>query len=373
MRVGVEGRTLQGPLYGVARFLKNVLAHMAQMGEDDLFMVYLSQETEGPGIEAPNVVFKVLKGAPSITWRHLRMPLEMRRDAVDVHFSPTYFVPLWRVCPEVVVVHDISFKAHPEWFRRDRRFLFDDLFWRAVRRAERVITPSEFSREEIIRHLGINPERIKVAPNAAEGVFRPVKDPLALEGLRRKYGLQERFLLTVGAIHTRRNLERLVRAVHRASSQLGERLHLVVVGMPAPFSPPVDFMGEAERLGMAGDVTHLEYVPEEDLVLLYNACSLFVYPSLYEGFGLPVVEAMACGTPVACARSSALPEVGGDAVLYFDPLDVEDMKEAIIAGLGPAGQELAGRAVERARIFSWERTAEEIRAALAEAAGGDGD
>ncbi len=369
MRVGVEGRTFQGPLYGVARFLKNVLAHMARMGEDDLFLVYLSREAEDPGIKAPNVMFKVLRGAPGITWRHLRMPLEMRRDDVDVHFSPTYFVPLWRVCPEVVVVHDISFKAHPEWFKRDRRFLFDDIFWRAVKRADRVITPSEFSRGEIVLHLGIDPGKIKVVPNAPEEVFRPVEDPLVLEDLRKRYGLRERFLLTVGAIHTRRNLERLVRAVHRASSRVGERLQLVVVGMPAPFSPPVNFMGEAERLGMAGDVTHLEYVPEEDLVLLYNACSLFVYPSLYEGFGLPVVEAMACGTPVACARSSALPEVGGDAVLYFDPLDVEDMTEAIVAGLGKSGRELAGRAAERALSYSWRRTAEEIYFVLREVTG----
>ena len=369
MRVGVEGRTLQGPRYGVARFLKNVLSHMALAGASDLFLVYLSREVEDPGVSAPNVVFKVLGGAPSITWRHLRMPLEMRRDRVDVHLSPTYFVPLWRVCPEVVVVHDISFKAHPEWFARDRRFLFDDLFWRAVKRAERVITPSEFSKAEIVRYLGIEPERIRVVPNAPEEVFRPVRDPTALEGVRKRYGLQELFLLTVGAIHTRRNLERLVRAVHRASSRLGEPLQLLVVGIPAPFSPPVDFLGEAERLGMAGYVLHRPYVPEEDLVLLYNACSLFVYPSLYEGFGLPVVEAMACGTPVACARSSALPEVGGDAVLYFDPLDVEDMGEAILLGLGEVGKELGERGLERARSFSWNKTAEGVRAALQEAAG----
>ncbi|MEJ5187313.1 MAG: glycosyltransferase family 1 protein [Candidatus Geothermincolales bacterium] len=369
MIVGVEGRTLQGPRYGVARFLKNVLSHMARLGADDLFYVYLSQDVADPGIGAPNVTFKVLRRAPSITWRHVRMPLEMRRDRVDVHFSPTYFVPLWRVCPEVVTVHDISFKAHPEWFSRDRRFLFDDLFWRAVKRAEWVLTPSEFSRGEIAHYLGIEPTKIKVVPNAPEEAFRPVDDPAALEGIRKKYGLKERFILTVGAIHTRRNLERLVRAVHLASSRTGEPLQLVVVGIPAPFSPPVDFVGEAERLGMAEDVIHLDYVPEEDLVLLYNACSLFAYPSLYEGFGLPVVEAMACGAPVACARSSALPEVGGDAVLYFDPLDVEDMGEAVIKGLGGMAEELREKGLERARMFSWKRTSEEIYAVLREAAG----
>jgi glycosyltransferase involved in cell wall biosynthesis len=285
----------------------------------------------------------------------------MRRDDVDLHFSPSYFLPLIKVCPSVVVVYDITFKVHPEWFAKDRRFIFDDVFWREVKRAERIITVSEHSRGDIEKTLGVAPGKITVIPAAADDLFHPVQEEERLEELRHRLGLSKGFLFTAGSIHTRRNLERLIEAAAEASRLLGSELQLLILGTTAPFSPPVDIWGTARRCGMEKRIIHLEYVSEEELLLLYNACGMFVCPSLYEGFGLPVIEAMSCGTPVACSNTTSLPEVGGEAVLYFDPLSVEEMAGAVarISRDEKLREELSEAGMSRAASFSWRRAAEE--------------
>ncbi len=361
MLIGVEGRTLQGKRYGVARYLLNLLKELVSLGGDEEYVVYLSEPIEPLPFASPRLRLRVLSHAPGLTWRHLRLPMAMRREGVDVHFSPSYFLPLLKVCPSVVVVHDLTFKVHPEWFAADRRFLFDDLFWREVRRAERIVTVSEHSKSDIVRILGVEPSRVTVIPGAPDELFRPVRDESLLSGIRDRFGLRPGFLFTVGSIHTRRNLERLIEAASRAERELGQELQLLILGTPAPFTPPVDIRGTALRCGMEGRVLRLEYVSEEELLLLYNACGLFVYPSLYEGFGLPVVEAMACGVPVACSRTTSLPEVGGEAVAYFDPLDVEEMAGVLAALLSDEAERrrLGEAGMRRASLFSWRRSAEE--------------
>lgn len=366
MIVGIEGRTLQGERYGVARYLINLLREMVALEADDRYIVFTSGPIEPLGFSSPRLEIKTLSMRPSLLWRHLRLPLAMRRDGVDLHFSPSYFLPLLKLCPAVVVVHDITFKVHPEWFARDRRFRFDDLFWREVARAERIITVSEHSKVDIVRVLDVAPERVTVIPEAADTLFAPVEDEDRLEAVRRKFGLGRDFLFTAGSIHTRRNLERLIEAVGAASRALDAPLELLILGTPAPFSPPVDIQGTARRCGMEERVKRIGYVSEEELLLLYNACTLFVYPSLYEGFGLPVIEAMACGTPVACSNTTSIPEVAGGAAEYFDPESVEEMAEAVRRVMADASlrQRLSRAGKERASSFSWRRAAKETAAVL---------
>ena len=371
MIIGIEGRTLQGERYGVARYLMNLLREMVGSEEDNRYIIYTSEPIEPLGFTSPKLDVKAITMRPSLLWRHLRLPLAMRRDGVDLHFSPSYFLPLVKVCPAVVVVHDITFKVHPEWFVMDRRFRFDDLFWREVAKAERIITVSEHSKRDIVRVLDVGPERVTVIGEAADAFFVPVRDAEKLREARERFGLEPDFLFTAGSIHTRRNLERLIEAVSAAAGALDAPLQLLILGTPAPFSPPVDIPGTARRCGMEERVKHVQYVSEEDLLLLYNACGLFVYPSLYEGFGLPVIEAMACGAPVACSNTTSIPEVAGDAAEYFDPESVEEMAAAIQMVMGdPALREELSRAgMERAATFSWRKAAGETLAVFAEAAG----
>lgn len=360
MIIGVEGRTLQGRRYGVARYLLNLLRELVNLEGDEEYRVYLSRPIEPLPFVSERLQTKVLTRAPGLTWRHLRLPLAMRGDRVDLHFSPTYFLPLIKVCPSVVTVHDITFKVHPEWFAADRRFLFDDLFWREVKRAERIITVSEHSKRDILAFLEVEPSRVTVIPAAPDDFFRPVREEALLSGIREKFGIAPGFLFTVGAIHTRRNLERLIEAVSLAEAELGRELHLLILGTPAPFTPPVDIWGTVGRCRLEGRVKHVEYVSDEELLLLYNACGLFVYPSLYEGFGLPVIEAMACGAPVACSRVTSLPEVAGDAAAYFDPLDTEGMAGVLVSLLSDDAvrERLALEGLRRAAEFSWREAAE---------------
>jgi len=369
MRVGIEGRTLQGKRYGVARYLHNLLRNMTELDSGNEYIVYLSQPIAPTENSLSGLRYEVLSMHPSLFWRHLRLPLAMRRDGVDLHFSPSYFLPLIKVCPAVVVVHDLTIKVHPEWFSVDRRFRFDGLFWNEVKRAERIITVSEHSRGDILHYLGVDPSKVVVIPEAADELFRPVDSEEKLRMVRERYGLSEGFLFTVGAIHTRRNLERLIEAVSGAGKRLGSDLQLLIVGSPAPFSPPVDIEGTARRCGMAGRVVQVQFVSEEELLLLYNACALFAYPSLYEGFGLPVIEAMSCGAPVVCSNTTSLPEVGGDAPVYFDPTNVEDMTDAVARVLGDDAlrERLSRAGVERASLFSWRRAAQQTLEVFKEA------
>lgn len=371
MLVGIEGRTLQGKRYGVARYLVNLLRELVNLEGEEEYILYLSRPIEPLPFASSRLRTRLLRYAPGLTWRHLRLPLAMRRDRVDLHFSPSYFLPLVKACPSVVVVHDLIFKAHPEWFAADRRFLFDDLFWREVRRAERIITVSGHSKRDIVEILGVDPDQVTAIPLAADAFFRPVKEETLLSAVRDRYGLKTDFLLTAGAIHTRRNLERLIEAVSLAEKRSGRELQLLILGTPAPFTPPVDIPGTALRCGLGERVRHVEYVSDDELLLLYNACGLFVYPSLYEGFGLPVIEAMACGAPVACSRSTSLPEVAGEAALYFDPLDTEEMAGAIISLLEDeeARRRLAEAGKKRAAEFSWRRAAEETLRVFRDVAG----
>jgi len=369
MRIGVEGRTLQGKRYGVARYLSNLLRNLVEVSDDE-FVVYLSEPIEPLSFDSDAIEQRIFR-APSITWRHLRLPLEMKRDRVDLHFSPSYFVPLLRLCPAVVVVHDLTFKVHPEWFAKDRRMRFDDFFWREVRRADRIVTESEHSKSDIVRVLGVEPSRVSVIPEAADSRFGPLRDEARAREVRDRLGLGDSFVFTAGAIHTRRNLERLIEALGMSSRDAGVDSKLLIVGTPAPFSPPVDIEGTASAWGLSERVVHVDYVSEDDLLSLYNACAAFVYPSLYEGFGLPVIEAMACGAPVACSNVTSLPEVGGDAVLYFDPLNTEEISEAVTSVLTDEAlrKRLSAAGIERAGTFSWRRAAEETDAVFKEVVG----
>lgn len=365
MRIGVDARTLQATRYGVARYLTNILINCLELDERNEYILYLSASmppADYPIPEGDRLRYSVLHARPSILWRHLALPLQMHKDKCDLHFSPSYFVPMLKVCPYVVVVHDISFKAHPEWFAKDKRMIFDGIFWRKVAKAEAIVTVSEYSKTEIIKHLGVDEDRIRVILEDAGGNFIPLREEVQLSAVKERYGLPRDFVLTVGALHTRRNIPRLLEALARLEAETNSPIDVLVVGSQAPFSPPVDIAEIASQVGLRGRALHVDYISEEDLVLLYNACTMLAYPSLYEGFGLPVLEALACGTPVACSNVTSIPEVAGNAALYFDPCDIDDMAKALgqVWNEPDRRDELRKAGLERASLFSWREASREL-------------
>ncbi len=377
MRVGVEARSLQVAHYGVARYLTNLLTNCLEADDRNSYILYLSESLPRDSLPIPageRLQYSVLKARPSIAWRHLRLPLQMRRDKCDLHFSPSYFVPMLKVCPEVVAVYDITFKVHPEWFSEDKRMRFDEIFWKRVARSDALITSSEYSKRDLVEYLRVRPEKVHVIYPGTEAHFRPLGDGIDRDLLRAKFGVTGEFVLSVGALHTRRNIPRLMEALARIEKEASTAIDVVVVGMQAPFSPAVDVPALAGEAGLRGKVAVFDYVSEEELVLLYNACTLLAYPSLYEGFGLPVLEAMACGAPVVCSNVTSIPEVAGDAALYFDPYDVDDMVVKLGRAWGDAAlrSRLSEAGIEQAASFSWRRAGAELLA-LFDAVTGKGD
>jgi glycosyltransferase involved in cell wall biosynthesis len=264
--------------------------------------------------------------------------------------------------PVVVSVHDVSFLEHPEYFAKGRARQLRWTVRRTVDRAARVLTVSEFSRRAILRVYGhLDEDKVVVAHNAAGAEFRPVSRQAAQAAVREHFSLDRPFLLSVGDLQPRKNQIGLIRAfaeLVRAYPQL--RHDLVLAGKPTWFADHVQ--AAARESGVADRIRLPGFVSDADLLQLYNACDLFVFPSFYEGFGLPALEAMACGRAVACSNASALPEVVDGAAIFFDPYRTDEMVRALRDLLLDA--ELRARmerlGLQRAAHFSWQKTANAI-------------
>ena len=308
----------------------------------------------------------------AITWLPLPTDSSLRRLSGDLaHLSrrwkadllhATYIAPYRSRCPVVVSVHDVSFRRFPEYFSWRDRVLFSTLLPSSLRRAAAILTLSSHSRDELRHFYPRLRTPIHVVPAAPSQTFRPLAADAAVAAVAR-HGVRGPFLLAVGSVQPRKNLTRLVQAfagVHRRHPDL----HLVIVG-------PSGYRASALREtidshDLADTVRLLGYMADEDLVALYNAAVALVYPSVYEGFGLPVVEAMACGRPVIAANTSSLPEVAGNAALLVDPFDVAALGAAMerLVTNPTEADDLGRRGLARVTQFSWQRTASTARVAF---------
>ena len=285
---------------------------------------------------------------PDVLWEQVGLPRRLRRERFDAVHAPNGFLPLRRPCPGVVTVHDVAFEVFPQDFPPRTRAKFRALIPRAIRSAQRVVCVSRFTRDDVCERYGIDPARTRVVLSAPA---LPVGDAAPPAGTP--------YLLAVGALRAKKNLRRLVEAwlALRAS---GLEHRLVLAGPDAGEGAALRAAARGAPLELAGQV------PDRELDALMRGAALLVHPSLHEGFGLAPLEAMARGTPVAMAGVTALPEAGGDAAEYFDPLDVEDIAAAIPRALGRR-DELARLGRARAAQLSWERTAAATAAVYREA------
>jgi glycosyltransferase involved in cell wall biosynthesis len=329
LRVGIDARAFSSPAAGVRRYVEGLTHAFAAFAQDAELIPIAS---EGPAL-------------PTNFGRHASaLPLAIQRAKVDVFHAPAYTAPLWGQTPVVLSVHDVSYARHPEWYpyRRDpvRRWFYR----RSARRAAVIVTISEFSRQEIVAAYGIAPERIIVTPLGVSEIFRPATTARA----------EAPFLLHVGDLHARRNLGIVVRALARLPQP---RPTLVLAGVDRGVAHQL--LDDATRLGVRDAIDIRGRVSDAELVTLYQQCAALVYPSRYEGFGFPLVEAMACGAPVIASNASAIPEVVGSAAVLLDPDDEAGFADAIARVLGePAhAADLRARGLARAAQFTWEKTA----------------
>lgn len=353
MRLAFDGRFLTARYPGIGRYAYNLLRALPEAAPEAEIGVFLGNEDERfPWSRLEGVRQWPLHVPVRGLREQLALPRQLRRRGADVFHSP-YFATAYRTpCPLVVTVHD-AIGARREYLPPlVARLAFVVSTRLALRAAAAVITVSEASRRDLTRRFGTPPEKITAIPEAAAPEFRPPSRESVAE-LRARQGLPGRYALFVGADRPHKNLAGLV----RAWAELGDAgCPLVVAGRSDPRFP--EARQTARRLGL--DARFLGEVPEADLPALYGGATLFVLPSLSEGFGLPVLEAMACGTPVACSGAASLPEVAGDAAAYFDPGSTDSMIETLTRALTDASyrRELSRKGLAQARRFSWERTAE---------------
>jgi glycosyltransferase involved in cell wall biosynthesis len=259
----------------------------------------------------------------------------------------------------VASIHDLSFKHLPKTFKRRSRMQLRLTVGQTARRAARILALSEYSRSDIIETYAISPDRVSVTPPAAPGHFAPITDAQELARVRRNYGIEGEYILSVGSIQPRKNLARLIAAyasLRRLRPQ-AKLPQLVLVGKKAWLFD--DTLRAATEHGLTSVVIFTGYVPEADLPALYSGARCFIYPSYFEGFGLPVLEAMQCGTPVIAGNRTSLPEVVGDAGLLVDPFDEQALASTMARVIenSDLAAELRVKGLERARDFSWRNTA----------------
>lgn len=298
-------------------------------------------------------------------WTHLRLAAEVTRERPDVLFVPAHVLPLVFGGRAVVTVHDLGFLHYPWAHPYLDRLYLDWSTRRSVRRATVVVADSEATRRDLTEHYGVNPARIVVAYPGYDDELCPVRDPERLAAVRRQYSIPEDYLLYLGTLQPRKNLIRLLDAFESLSDA---KFKLVLAGRPGWLAAPI-----LERARQAGAIL-TGFIRDADKAALLSGASAFVFPSLYEGFGFPVLEAMACGVPVVCSNSSSLPEVVGGidepAALLVNPLETPELTSAIrrILDDGALRADLIRRGFENVGRFSWRRCANQVLAALEVAA-----
>lgn len=372
MRIGIEATALHGARSGVATYTLNLLEHLWQCPprSQHEWLLFSNRPLmlNGHHPDDQTHIVSSHRFRYQSLWRQALLPLALQayRPAV-CHFT-NLMAPLWAPCPMVVTIHDLTLRLMPNYHPVRRRTAMGPLLGPSARRAARVIAVSETSKRDIVRLLGVAAEKVSVIYEAAGPAFSP-RPASRVRRVLERYGLDHPYILFVGTIEPRKNLLRLVRAFAQLRAE-GRRERLVLVGALGWAYAPL--FAEIERLGLGDSISHLGFVGDDDLVALYNGAAVFVFPSLYEGFGLPPLEAMACGTPVVTSSTSACAEVATGGALLVDPTDETAIATAIRQVLtDPAlAADLRRRGSARAAEFSWQRAAEQTLAVYESVANG---
>jgi len=353
------GRNYRGA--GINWYIYNLLCHLPRVAGHYRYTAFLSERRFSP--EPPLAVrlshLPTVRAPVRIFWEQAIQPVVLRLARVDLLHAMAFVSPLLLPCPAVVTVYDLSFLRFPESFRPLNRFYLRQFTSWSVRRAHRVIAISESTRQDVVRLLGKPAEQVDVVHCGVDGRFYP-RDQAAVAAFRRKKGLPERFILFLGTLEPRKNVVSLLEAYAQlVATGGGWWPALVIAGAKGWFYQEI--FAAVERLNLTDRVVFPGYVPEEEKPWWYNAAELFVYPSLFEGFGLPPLEAMACGTPVIVSDTSSLPEVVGDAGIQVPPGDVMALAEAMAALLHDpvARVDRRERGLARAARFSWRSAAQQ--------------
>lgn len=369
MRIGIDARLIYYRQAGIGQYIQSLIGGLAREDppEQDEFVVLQHRKDTHHLTPASHFRRRSTWTPCHHSLEQWTLPLEIWPLRLDLLHSPDYVPPFRRNCRSVITVHDLAFLQTPEILTTESARYYGQID-RAVRDAEGIIAVSHSTKRDMMNLLAVPAHRVTVVHEAANPVFRPLDDAAALNAVRKRYDLPERFILFIGTIEPRKNLPTLIQAYRLLREREGPGLPaLVVAGAKGWLFDSVFAL--VEQLDLVDQVLFTGGIPWVDVPALYNLAEAFVFPSLYEGFGLPPLEAMACGTPVIAADVSSIPEVVGEAGLLIDPNDAEGLSEALGRVLNDPAlrQDLRQRGLARAREFSWDRAARETLAVYRQA------
>ena len=379
LRIGVEATPAARQRAGIGRYARGLLGALAALDSEDHYtLVAAARGADVGALRALPFRHRRILPLPvsdrlaTIAWHRLRLPLPITAltGRLDVFLALDFALPpLGRDVPGVVTVYDLAFLTEPECADPGLRAYLTKVVPRDVARAAHVLTISHSARADLIRLLDVPPERVTVAYPGLQPIFSQTAPP-DTSAVRARLGLPQRFVLAVSTIEPRKNFVRLIEAVHALRGQAGTGdVELVIAGGKGWLYQPV--FDRVAALGLTQQVHFVDRPDDETVRALYHLAAVVAHPALYEGFGMPPLEAMACGAPVVCSDTSSLPEVVGDAALTVDPLDTEALTEALGRVLqdDALAADLRGGGGGQAAQFTWEGTARAARAALRQAAG----
>ncbi len=359
-RIGIDARLFGTALaVGIGRYTEELIRNLVGLDKDNKYHIFLSKSAaENFPIYAPNLSKTGVDFSHYSYSEQFKYPIILKKTDLDlIHYtnfnSPIFFTSI----PSVATIHDLTLWFFPgrgqkSWFRR---MIYRLVIKRTCENAKRIIAITKKTKQDIVELLGINPEKITVIYEAVPSNYKVVNNDQKIKKLKHKFNISKPYVMYVGQWREHKNIVRMIRAFSLLSRRYGVDYQLVMVGRVDNRYPQV--MATIKELGLTNQVVFTGYVPDSELPYIYNGAEFFVWPSLYEGFGLPPLEAMACGVPVVSSNASCMPEVLGDAAYYFDPLSVEAIAKAMadVASSYALKRELRLKGLRQAKKYSFEK------------------
>lgn len=361
MNIGIEANSYYKNTAGSGVFTRNIIDELKKFdNEARVFLFANNRHSEMDITKKKNIFRRIYNGIYDIFWMQVLLPIKLKQNKIDVLYCPAYLGPIFAPCPVVLTLFDMNYKRYPQtcdfMFRKYLQFLLPI----TKKSAKKIITISEFSKSEIVSLLNIDPSKIEIILLGAHEKFRCNKNQIEIEKVKTKYGISGDFILTVGTLEPRKNMAKLVDAFNIIKKDLNIKHKLVICGGKGWYYDNI--FTTIKDNGLEKEIVFTGYVDDEDLPVLYSAADIFAFPSIYEGFGLPVLEAMSCGCPVVASNTSSIPEVTGDAAVLVTPFDSNDIAKGLLQVINNMDfkNELIKKGLERSKIFSWHSAAKKL-------------
>jgi len=350
---------------GMGVYVRGLLNGLAKIDKENDYYIIINKNKKEDFVPIQDNFHKIYTGVTYSDylrrdfWEQVYLPLKLLKSKINVYHGPNYVLPVLTRAGKVLTIYDMTLFDSSKWYKPISRLRVQKLIKLSTKKANKIIAGSKNTKQDIIKILKLPCDKIKVIYIGIDDIYSPIADKYKLGNIKNKYKIDSKFILHVGSLQARKNIPRLIEAYSKLPVELLEKYQLVIAGKRSWKVEKI--FAKVKQLKLEDRVVFTGFVADDDLPLLMNAAALLAFPSLYEGFGIPPLEAMACGTPVVASNTSSIPEVVGDAALLFDPYNVEEITEAMYRVLTDEQlrDKLRQRGIERVKQFSWENAARE--------------